>query len=153
MKLPTPTPSQPWQPGGAGTRTDEPERGGGPESPPKKEDQPKTPDLKSSQKNWLEEALKKDPIIKSLPDWARDKVINALKDADEMLAQKVIDALPLDAKTKAAVRAVVKSLLQLAKGKKFKVPEAPPRPPDFGPSPQFPKMPGEVIIPGPTIRF
>jgi outer membrane protein OmpA-like peptidoglycan-associated protein len=153
VKLPPPTPSQPWQPGGAGTTTEESEKGGGPESPPKKEDKPKTPDLKSSQKNWLEEALKKDPIIKSLPDWARDKVINALKDADEMLAQKAIDALPLDDKTKAAVQAVVKSLLQLAKGKKFKVPEAPPRQPDFGPAPKFPKMPGEVIIPGPTFRF
>jgi len=41
----------------------------------------------------------------------------------------------------------------MAKGRRFKMPEAPPRAPDFGPSPQFPKAPGEVIIPGPKIKF
>jgi len=33
------------------------------------------------------------------------------------------------------------------------MPEAPPRTPDFGPPPQFPKFPGEVIIPGPKFEF
>jgi len=114
----------------------------------------KIPNLTITEKNWLEEALKNDPIIKKLlAGWMRDSVIDALKDGDEMLAEKIIDALPLDDKTKTAIQAVAKSLLQMAKGKKFKVPEPPSRQSDFGPKPEFPKMPGEVIIPGPTIRF
>lgn len=104
-------------------------------------------------RNWLEGALDRDPLIKSLPKWMGDKIKDALKDSDEKLAEKVIDALPLDDKTKAAVQAVVKGVLQLAKGKTFKVPQAPPGGPDFGPSPQFPKFPGEVIIPGPKFEF
>ena len=78
---------------------------------------------------WLEEALKKDPLLKVLPDWARTKAIDALKDADEMAAEKIIDALPWDDKTKAAATAAIQSILQLAKGRKFKMPEVPPRPP------------------------
>jgi hypothetical protein len=101
---------------------------------------------------WLEEALKRDKLLKELPDWAREKAIDALKDADEAAAEKIIDALPWDAKTKGAATAVLKSLLQLAKGKKFKLPEAPPgtRAPDWGKAPDFQKMPGQVIIPGPV---
>ena len=104
---------------------------------------------------WLEEALKKDKLLKELPGWAREKAIDALKDADEMAAEKIIDALPWDAKTKGAATAVLKSLLQLAKGKKFKMPEAPPgtRAPDWGKAPDFQKMPGQVIIPGPVWHF
>jgi hypothetical protein len=152
LKLPLPTPPQPLPgfPGGWSGKSERPPIGPGPSifgGPTV------IPDLTIPQRNWLEDALKKDPIIKSLPDWARNKVIDALKDGDEMLAEKIIDALPLDDKTKAAVQAVAKALLQMAKGKKFKVPESPSRQPDFGPSPQFPKMPGEVIIPGPTFRF
>ena len=53
-----------------------------------------------------------------------------------------------------AVQAVVKGVLQLAKGKTFKPPEAPPsREPDFGPKQELPKFPGEVIIPGPKFEF
>lgn len=152
FNLPLPKPSQPWpgRPGVGPGKSEEPGVGPGPFTPGSPT---KIPNLTIPEKNWLEEALKKDPIIKSLPDWARGKVIDALKDGDEMLAEKIIDALPLDDKTKAAVQAVAKSLLQMAKGKKFKVPESPSRQPDFGPKPEFPKMPGEVIIPGPTFRF
>ena len=104
-------------------------------------------------KSWLEDALRKDPLIKGLPDALRDKAIDALKDADEKLAEKIIDGLPVDAQKKAMLQAVVKRLLQVAKGKTFEVPQPPPRSPEFGPSPSFPKMPGEVIVPGPTFRF
>jgi outer membrane protein OmpA-like peptidoglycan-associated protein len=152
LKLPLLTPPQPSPgfPGGWSGKSERQPIGPGPSI----FGGPTTvPDLTIPQRNWLEDALNKDPIIKSLPDWARDKVIGALKDGDEMLAEKIIDALPLDDKTKAAVQAVAKALLQMAKGKKFKVPESPSREPDFGPSPQFPKMPGEVIIPSPTFRF
>jgi outer membrane protein OmpA-like peptidoglycan-associated protein len=151
LKLPLPKPPQPSAPfPGVSGEPEEHGRGPGPSVPG---GPAKIPNLTMPQKNWLEDALKNDPIIKSLPDWARNKVIDALKDGDEMLAEKIIDALPLDDKTKSAVQAVAKSLLQMAKGKKFKVPESPSRQPDFGPKPEFPKMPGEVIIPGPTFRF
>jgi hypothetical protein len=104
---------------------------------------------------WLEEALKRDKLLKQLPDWARSKAIDALKDADEMAAEKIIDALPWAGDTKAAATAVLKSLLQLAKGRRFTIPEAPPnaRQPDWRPLPDAPKMPGETIIQGPVWRW
>jgi len=114
---------------------------------------PKPADVKLPEQNWLEDALKRDPLLKELPRWMRSKVRDALKDGDEKLAEKVIDALPLDDKTKAALQAIAKGLLQMAKGKRFKPPEAPPRAPEPGPPPQFPKFPGEVIIPGPKWEF
>jgi hypothetical protein len=104
---------------------------------------------------WLEEALKKDPLLKELPGWARDKAIDALKDADEMAAEKIIDALPWDDKTKSAATAAIQSLLQLAKGRKFKLPEAPPNPrlPDWQKQIDVPKAPGETIFMLPPIKW
>lgn len=61
--------------------------------------------------------------------------------------------LPLEGKTKAAVQAVVKSILQMAKGKKFEAPIPPLHEMPPSTAPEFPKAPGEVIIPGPTFRF
>jgi outer membrane protein OmpA-like peptidoglycan-associated protein len=153
IKLPPPSPPE-TLPGGGGKsgKSDEPEPGPGPgPSPPG--GTTKIPDPKIPRKSWLEDALEKDKVIKELPDWMRKKVIDALKNGDEVLAEKVIDSLPLDNTTKAAVQAVVKSILKMAKGEKFKIPESPPRQPDFGPKPEFPKFPGEVIIPGPTFRW
>jgi hypothetical protein len=92
-------------------------------------------------------------LLKTLPDWARDKSIDALKDADEMAAEKIIDALPWGGKEKEAATAAVKSILQLIKGRKFVPPVPPPRGADFGPAVEFPKMPGEKIFTSPTIRF
>ena len=94
---------------------------------------------------WLEEALKKDKLLKTLPDWAREKAIKALKDGDELAAEKIIGALPLDDKYKAALTAAIKSILQLGKGKTFKVPESHPavRQPDWGPPPSFQEAPGQ----------
>lgn len=104
---------------------------------------------------WLEEALKRDKLLKELPGWARKKAIDALKDADETVAEKIIDALPWGGQEKAAATAILKALLQTAKGKKFKLPEAPPgaRQPEWQKLPEGPKMPGQVIIPGPVWRF
>ena len=79
---------------------------------------PKGPDL-APREQWLEEALKQDKLLKELPDWARNKAIDALKDIDETIAEKIIDALPWDAKVKGAATAALKALLQTAKGKKF----------------------------------
>jgi hypothetical protein len=113
------------------------------------------PKFEPPSREWLEESLKKDPLLKELPDWARTKAIDALKDADEMAAEKIIDALPWDGKTKAAALAAIKSVLQLAKGRTFKTPEAPPNPrlPDWTKPIDVPKAPGEQIFMLPPIRF
>jgi outer membrane protein OmpA-like peptidoglycan-associated protein len=107
-------------------------------------------------RNWLEEGLKRDPLIHELPPWMRDKVVDALKDADEMLAEKIIDSLPLGGKEKEAVKAVAKTVLQLIKGKRYTPPVEKPwryMPPDTGRSygGQPYRAPGETIINGPSI--
>jgi hypothetical protein len=115
---------------------------------------PKGPDL-APRAQWLEEALKRDKLLKELPDWARSKAIDALKDIDETIAEKIIDALPWDAQVKGAATAALKALLQTAKGKKFEIPPAPPatRAPDWSKQPDFPSAPGQVIIPGPVWKW
>jgi hypothetical protein len=113
------------------------------------------PKPEGASQEWIEEALKKDPLLKELPDWARTKAIGALKDIDETAAEKIIDALPWDGKTKAAALAAIKSVLQLAKGRTFKMPEAQPNPrlPDWQKPIDVPKAPGEHIFMLPPIRF
>jgi outer membrane protein OmpA-like peptidoglycan-associated protein len=111
------------------------------------------PKIDMPSKEWLKERLERDEIVKSLPPWIKDKVVDALKDADEKIVEKAIDALPLDGKTKAAVQAAAKTVLQLLKGKKFKEPV--PQPPQYQQPPSniapFPKMPGEMIFPIPGL--
>ena len=116
---------------------------------------PKGPDLVPKGGEWLENALKQDKLLKELPDWARKKAIDGLKDIDETIAEKIIDALPWDANVKAAATAALKALLQTAKGKKFEIPPAPPsvRAPDWSRQPDFQPSPGQVIIPGPVWRW
>jgi outer membrane protein OmpA-like peptidoglycan-associated protein len=106
-------------------------------------------------REWLENALKRDPLLKKLPEWARDKAIGALKDADEKAAEAIIDAIPFDDEYKKAAKAAMKALLQTLKGRKFKPPPEPPRgiPEDMLKTPSFPKMPGEMIFKLPPIRF
>ena len=102
---------------------------------------------------WLENALQSDPLLKELPDWAREKAIDGLKDIDETIAEKIIDALPWESRTKAAATAALKALLQTAKGKKFEIAAGAPRPrasPDWSKQPDFQPAPGQVIIPGPV---
>jgi outer membrane protein OmpA-like peptidoglycan-associated protein len=104
---------------------------------------------------WLEEALKRDPLLKQLPKPLRDKAIGALKDADEKAADAIIDAVPFDDEYKKAAKAAMKALLQTLKGRKFKPPPEPPRgiPEDMLKTPGFPKAPGEMIFKLPPIRF
>jgi hypothetical protein len=104
---------------------------------------------------WLENALRGDPLLKELPNWARDKAIDGLKDIDETIAEKIIDALPWEAKAKEAATAALKALLQTAKGKKFELPVAPPNPrlPDWTKPQDFQAAPGQVIIQGPVIKW
>jgi outer membrane protein OmpA-like peptidoglycan-associated protein len=100
-------------------------------------------------REWLENHFRDDPILKGLPKTVRDPLIGALKDADEMLAEKIIGSLPIP--QQAAVTAAVKALLETLKGRSFKPPTPPPIQPDFGPQPQFPQMPGEHIFKTPPI--
>ena len=113
------------------------------------------PKVNIPNREWLKNALENDSIIRSLPQGIRGKAVDALKDADEKVAEKIIDSLPLDGKAKAALQAVVKSLLEMAKGKTFTPPT--PQPPQYqqppSVTPNFPSAPGQVIIPGPTWRF
>jgi len=74
-------------------------------------------------KDWLEQALKDDKLLRELPKWAREKAIDGLKDADETIAEKIIEALPWDDKMKAAATAALKAALQMAKGKKYEPPK------------------------------
>ena len=107
----------------------------------------------SPSRSWLEEALKRDQLLKQLPGWAREKAIDGLKDLDETVVDKVIDAVPWDDTQKTAAKAALKALLKTLKGQKFKAPEPPPRSPEFGPEQPFPKAPGEKIFKLPPIRF
>jgi outer membrane protein OmpA-like peptidoglycan-associated protein len=141
-----PPPSPPWKPGiGMGPI-------GGPLGPvpvtsPRTPDPGQTiPNLNLPQKNWLKEQLEQDKLLRELPEFLRRKAIDALQDADEKLAEKIIDALPLGDK-KPLAQALVKALLRKAKDMKFEVPEVPSRLPDFGPPPDFQKLPGQTTFP------
>jgi len=117
---------------------------------------PTIPRAPKSEGEWLEQALKRDPLLKKLPKWARDKAIGALKDADEKAADAIIDAIPFgDDEYKQAAKAAMKALLQTLKGRKFKPPPEPPRgiPEDLLKTPSFPKAEGEMIFKLPPIRF
>ena len=116
---------------------------------------PRVPPAPKPSGEWLENALKRDPLLKKLPKWARDKAIGALKDGDEKLVDMIIDKVPMDDTYKKAAKAAAKALLQTLKGRRFKPPPAPPRgiPEDMLKPPSFPKMPGEMIFKLPAIRF
>ncbi|HEX4610558.1 MAG TPA: DUF4157 domain-containing protein, partial [Urbifossiella sp.] len=110
----------------------------------------KLPDSKPQQQNPLKDALERDPIIRALPKDIREKAVDALKDADEGLADTIIGALPLDGKLKAALKATIKGLLQSGKGKKFEVPN--PSPYELPPS-VAPQVPSAPTLDSPPIRF
>lgn len=102
-------------------------------------------------KDWLEEALKENGLVRQVPEKYRQKVVNVLKTGDEKLADTIIDSLPIDDQYKPAVKAAVKSVLQMIKGKSFKMkPEpswrqSPFEPPDHSPWKPY-KAPGEKIF-------
>jgi outer membrane protein OmpA-like peptidoglycan-associated protein len=107
---------------------------------------PVPPSAAQSDRNWLENALREDQLLRKLPDWAREKAIGALKDADETVAEKIVGAMPWPSDVKKAATAALKSILQLAKGKRYTPPPEPPRGMDLGPVSSFPKAPGEKIF-------
>lgn len=146
FKLPPMAPSQPWTPiphvdVNPGGRVD---IGPGPGLPAPI---PRIPQTLPERRNWVKDYLDRDKAIRELPKWAQDKVRDALADIDEVAADKVIDALPLAGKEKAAVKAVAKTILQLLKGKKPNMQE--PSPYQMPPSrmPEFQQLPGTKIFP------
>jgi outer membrane protein OmpA-like peptidoglycan-associated protein len=150
MPAPQPTPDLPrGQYGGLQTI---PGIGPGPGPGPSTEFRP-IPPFKEPKREWLKDALENDSIIRSLPKSIRDKAVDGLKDADEMLAEKIIDALPLDGKLKAVLQATVKGWLKKAKGHEFEVPV--PQPPQYQQPPSSaPQMPAPSgVISSPPIRF
>jgi len=115
---------------------------------------PTPPRVPKSEGEWLEEALKRDPLLKKLPKYAREKAIGALKDGDEKLAETIIDNIPFgDDEYKQAAKAAMKALLQTLKGRKYKPPPSPPPGLPELEEPKFPNAPGEKIFKLPPIRF
>ena len=105
-------------------------------------------------RSWLEEALRKDDLLKQLPKWARDKAVDGLKDMDETAVEKVIDAVPWDDKAKEAAKRRAEGAAQDAQGPEVHAaPGAAGAHPDFGPERDFPKAPGEHIFKLPPIKF
>jgi hypothetical protein len=92
-------------------------------------------------------------LLKTLPNSAHNKAIDALKDSDEGAADKISDMLPWDDKEKAAIKAAIKALLEWRKGKKFEMLDSLPRGPDWRPVPQFPRVPGATIFKLPPTRI
>lgn len=124
------------------------------EQPPKYDfNLPKIPDINIPRYTPIEGLLRDDPLINKLPKDIRDKVIDAAKDLDETAADKILDLLPLGGEEKEAVKAVVKSLIQLAKGKKWTPPVPPPYEMPPSGAPKYEPAPGEKIFKLPAIKF
>ena len=113
---------------------------------------PPTPNVPGPSREWLKNHFEQDPLLKELPKFARDQLITALKDVDELAATQIIGSLNLGDKA-AAVTAAIKALLETIKGRKYTPPAAPPVQPDFGPQRQPQKMPGEKIFTLPPINL
>ncbi len=101
----------------------------------------------------IEEALDRDPLLRSLPKFMRDPLKDALKRGDEALVDKAVDAFNADGTTKNAIKAAAKALLRILRGEKWKPPIPPPNEPPPSNAPPFPKVRGEVIIPFPKWEF
>jgi outer membrane protein OmpA-like peptidoglycan-associated protein len=114
---------------------------------------PGVPDLRISPRNWLENGLKSDPFLRTvLPDFLRDKALSAMEGGDVILAEKAIDGFPLDDKTKAAVKAAVRALLETFKGKRWTAPTPSPyQLPPSGAAPMPPLPPTFLNLP--PVRF
>jgi outer membrane protein OmpA-like peptidoglycan-associated protein len=101
----------------------------------------------------LEDALDRDPLLRSLPKWMRGPIKKAIKTADEKMADAAIDAMDTGGLNKGALKAAVKAVLQSLKGGKYKPPTPPPRQMPDSPERKFPKMPGEKIFDFELFKF
>jgi outer membrane protein OmpA-like peptidoglycan-associated protein len=148
MPLPKPTPDLTKLPGKTGG--DPPPNASGKSPQPDWTGVPTTTPKKSDP---IGDALNRDPLLRKVPDIFRGPLIDALKKGDETLIEKAIGTMKVDDKTKSALIAAAIALLRILKGEKWKPPTPPLHEPPPSNVPEMPKMPGEVIIKGPVIRF
>ena len=113
---------------------------------------PRVPIVPTPSHERVKDHFEHDPLLKELPKFARDQLVTALKDGDELAATAIIGSLNLGDKA-APVTAAVRALLQLIKGRTYKPPLTPPVQPDFGPPRTQQKMPGEKIFTLPPINL
>ncbi|UYQ93543.1 DUF4157 domain-containing protein [Chitinophaga horti] len=114
----------------------------------------KIPDLRLPRKTPIEAWAEDDPLLKTLlTPGLKKELIDAIKDGDEIIAEKILDALPIEDKLKSALKATAKGLLQWAKGKRWTPPEPPLHPMPPSGAPPYQPAPGETIIPGPSLKF
>jgi hypothetical protein len=113
---------------------------------------PHLPNVQARSREWVKDHFERDPLLKALPKFARDQLVTALKDGDELAAAAIIGSLNLGDKT-ASVTAAVKALLEMLKGRTFKPPPTPPVQPDFGPPRTLPPAPGQKILTLPPINL
>jgi outer membrane protein OmpA-like peptidoglycan-associated protein len=130
----------------------------GPLAPTREALEPKVPgrvpSVPKPSREWIENALKSDELLRQLPGALREKAIDALKNVDETGAEKALDLLPWDDKAKEAAKAAVKTVLERLKGREWTPPPEPPRrQPDWGPERSLPPVPGEKIFKLPQIKF
>jgi outer membrane protein OmpA-like peptidoglycan-associated protein len=113
---------------------------------------PRVPTVQAPSREWVKDHFERDPLLKALPKFARDQLVTALKDGDELAATAIIGSLNLGDKT-APVTAAVKALLEMIKGRTYKPPPTPPVQPDFGPPRTLPPVPGQKILTLPPINL
>jgi hypothetical protein len=101
----------------------------------------------------LREFFERDPLLRLLPQPFRNWALGALENTPEHVAGIVADAIPLEGEPKEAAAATLRALARYMQGQRWSPP--PNRDPrfDMPPARPFPSVPGETIIPGPTIRF
>jgi outer membrane protein OmpA-like peptidoglycan-associated protein len=113
---------------------------------------PRAPNVQAPSREWVKDHFEHDPLLRGLPKFARDQLVTALKDGDELAATAIIGSLNLGDKT-APVTAAVKALLEMLKGRTYKPPPTPPVQPDFGPPRTLPPVPGQKILTLPPINL
>jgi hypothetical protein len=113
---------------------------------------PRVPNVQAPSREWVKDHFERDPLLKTLPKFARDQLVTALKDGDELAATAIIGSLNLGDKT-APLTAAVKALLEMLKGRTYKAPPTPPVQPDFGPPRTLPPAPGQKIFTLPPINL
>lgn len=103
-------------------------------------------------RDGLRQFFESDSLLRALPDFLRSAAIDGLMSAPNAIAGQIAEQLPAG-ETRDAVEGILRALAGYMTGKTWSPP--PSRDPrfDMPPAMSFPSSPGQVIIPGPTIRF
>lgn len=101
----------------------------------------------------LRDFFERDPLLRMLPQPFRNWALGGLEKAPEGIAGIIADQIPLEGEQKEAVAALLRALALFMQGQRWSPP--PSRDPrfDMPPARPFPSVPGQTIIPGPTLRF